>query len=169
MCNDYEQHIRWAQYCAMMQAAEMGIPTQQSELDLPQADDIRINDSGPVMRAAGNVIELVPHELQLSAFGPRRAGFQLQVGRPSLRQKQPLPHSGIGIFRVHGKEISQSKAPVHAQWRTLPRHCRDLAGRKAGAPPAFTMLTTSPGPDVSPTIHDRSWCCDPTIGRPGFI
>ena len=44
MCNDYEQHIRWAQYCAMMQAAGLGIPTQQSERDLPQADDIRIND-----------------------------------------------------------------------------------------------------------------------------
>jgi len=58
MCNDYEQHIRWAQYCAMMQAAELGIPTEQSQLDLPQADDIRINDLGPVMRAFGNVIEL---------------------------------------------------------------------------------------------------------------
>lgn len=28
------------------------IPTQQSDLDLPLADDIRINDQGPVMRAA---------------------------------------------------------------------------------------------------------------------
>jgi hypothetical protein len=57
MCNDYEQHIRWAHYCAMMQAAKLGIPTQQSEIDLPVADDIRINETGPVMRAAGNVIE----------------------------------------------------------------------------------------------------------------
>ncbi len=44
MCNDYEQHIRWSQYCAMMQAAALGMPTQQSELDLPRADDIKIND-----------------------------------------------------------------------------------------------------------------------------
>jgi len=57
MCNDYEQHIRWAEYCAMMQALELGIPTQQTEFDLPQADDIKINDMGPVMRAAGNGIE----------------------------------------------------------------------------------------------------------------
>ena len=35
MCNDYEQHIDWAQYCAMMQAAELGIPTHKNELDLP--------------------------------------------------------------------------------------------------------------------------------------
>jgi hypothetical protein len=54
MCNDYEQHVRWADYCKMMQALELRIPSQQSEVDLPQADDIRINDPGPVMRAAGN-------------------------------------------------------------------------------------------------------------------
>jgi hypothetical protein len=48
MCNDYEQHIRWDQYCATMQAAELGIPTGQSELDLPVSDDIKINDKGPV-------------------------------------------------------------------------------------------------------------------------
>jgi putative SOS response-associated peptidase YedK len=59
MCNDYEQHIRWAEYCKMMQDLELGIPTQQTELDLPQSDDVKINDMGPVMRATGNLIELV--------------------------------------------------------------------------------------------------------------
>ena len=39
-----KQHVTWAAYCKMMQALELGMPTQQSELDLPQADDIRIND-----------------------------------------------------------------------------------------------------------------------------
>ena len=37
----------------MMRALELGIPTH-TELDLPQADNIKINDMGPVMRAAGN-------------------------------------------------------------------------------------------------------------------
>src|ERR1700691_305818 len=58
MCNDYEQHVAWGEYCKMMQALELGISTRQTELDLPQADDIRINDVGPVMRAAGKCIEL---------------------------------------------------------------------------------------------------------------
>jgi hypothetical protein len=53
MCNDYEQHVAWAEYCNMTQSLALGIRTHQSELDLPQADDIRINDLGPVMRAAG--------------------------------------------------------------------------------------------------------------------
>jgi putative SOS response-associated peptidase YedK len=60
MCNDYEQHIRWAEFCRMMQAIELGIPTNQSEADLPRADHIRIGDLGPVMRASGNGVELTP-------------------------------------------------------------------------------------------------------------
>jgi hypothetical protein len=71
--------------CAMMQAAELGIPTRQSQLDLPLADDIRIN-LGPVMRASGNVIELVPMNFSFPPSG-RGAGFQLQVRRPPFRQK----------------------------------------------------------------------------------
>ena len=34
VCNDYGQPIRWAEYCAMMQALELRIPTQQTELDV---------------------------------------------------------------------------------------------------------------------------------------
>jgi len=71
MCNDYEQHVRWAEYRKMMQDLELGIPSQQAELDLPQADDVRINDIGPVMRATGNGIELVPMTF---SFPPGRQG-----------------------------------------------------------------------------------------------
>jgi putative SOS response-associated peptidase YedK len=71
MCNDYEQHVRWADYRKLMQALELTIPSRQSELDLPQADDIRISETGPVMRAAGNQIELVPMTF---AFSPARPG-----------------------------------------------------------------------------------------------
>ena len=71
MRNDDEQHIRWKQYCDMMQAMEFGIPTQRTELDLPMADDIKINDLGPVMRAVGNSIELVPMNFSFPPSSPR--------------------------------------------------------------------------------------------------
>jgi len=52
MCNDYEQPVRWAEYCKMMQDLALDTPpTHQTELDLPQADDIKINDCEPVMYA----------------------------------------------------------------------------------------------------------------------
>lgn len=36
----------------MLQDLELGIPTRQTELDLSEADDIRLNDVGPMMRAS---------------------------------------------------------------------------------------------------------------------
>lgn len=71
MCNAYEQHVKWVEYCKMMQALELGIPTQQSELDLPESDDIRINDMAPVMRAAGDNIELVSMNFSFPPSGPK--------------------------------------------------------------------------------------------------
>ena len=71
MCNDYEQHVAWAQYCKMVRTLEPDMPTEQSELDVPQADDIVINDMGPVTRAAGNSIGLVPMNFNFPPSGPR--------------------------------------------------------------------------------------------------
>jgi putative SOS response-associated peptidase YedK len=71
MCNDYEQHVTWTQYRKMMQDLALGIPTQQSEIDLPRADDIGLNDLGPVMRASGNGIELVQMRFGFPPASPR--------------------------------------------------------------------------------------------------
>jgi hypothetical protein len=71
VCNDYERHIKWKQYCAMMQAIELGIPTQQNEFDLPEADDVKINDLAPVMRSAGNAVELAQMRFGFPPKGPR--------------------------------------------------------------------------------------------------
>jgi hypothetical protein len=64
----------------MMQDLELGIRSQQTELDFPQADDVRINDIGPVMRGGDNGIE--PARMTFS-FPPGREG-----GAPCL----PPPH-----------------------------------------------------------------------------
>jgi hypothetical protein len=98
MCNDYEQHIRWVQYCTVMQAAELGIPTQQSELDLPLTDDIKINDVGPVMRAKGNIIELVP----------------MNFGYPPSGPALPLQAQSFGCAAVYKDFCSQSANNVVA-------------------------------------------------------
>jgi hypothetical protein len=56
MCNDYEQHIRYAEYRKAVQELDLSMPEHQSEADLPQSDDIRIGDLSPVIRASGNGI-----------------------------------------------------------------------------------------------------------------
>lgn len=73
MCNDYEQHILWAEYCRMLESLALEIPTHQTELDLPRVDDIHINDPAPIMRAAGDtgVVELTSMTFGFPPAGPK--------------------------------------------------------------------------------------------------
>src|ERR1700712_4925589 len=154
MCNNYEQHIRWAQYRAAMQAAELGIPTRQSARDLPVADDIRINDMGPVMRAAGNVIELVQMNFSFPPAG--RGGpvfnFKSEGRRFDKSNRCLIPASAF--FEFTGKKYPKAKHRFMlngAPFLAIAGLWREGSG---AAPPAFTMLTTDPGPDVEP-YHNR--------------
>jgi putative SOS response-associated peptidase YedK len=55
-----------------MQDLALGIiPTRQSQLDLPRADDVRINDLGPVMRACPEGIELALMRFGFLPASPR--------------------------------------------------------------------------------------------------
>ena len=114
MCNDYEQQIAWAEYCKMMQALELGVPTQQSETDLPQADHIKINDIGPVMRASGNGIQLAPMRFGFPPPKPRGAPVFNFRSEGRHFAKSTLPHPGLGVLRVHRQEIPEGNAPFYA-------------------------------------------------------
>jgi putative SOS response-associated peptidase YedK len=154
VCNDYEQHIRWAQYSAMMRAADLGIPTQQSELDLPQADDIRINDAGPVMRAAGNVIELCPMNFALPPSGRGGPVFNFKSEGRHFDKSNRCLIPASAFFEFTGKKYPKAKhrfTPVGAPFLAIAGIWREST---QGRRPAFAMLTTSPGPDVEP-YHDR--------------
>jgi hypothetical protein len=80
MCNDYEQHAAWAEDCRMMQLLELSVPTQQSETDLPRADDVPINDAAAVMCVAGNDPSQAPARL-LDGTVLRLGKWRLGVGR----------------------------------------------------------------------------------------
>jgi len=155
MCNNYEQHVAWKAYCKMMQDLEWGIPTRQSDLDLPQADDVRIRDVAPVIRAAGNGVELAPMRW---SFPPPRPGGKLvfnyrSEGR-SFKDSRRCLIPASAFF-----EFTGSKSPKTKHRFTLsgePFLCVAGLWREAaeGEPPNFTMLTTEPGPDIAP-YHDR--------------
>ena len=44
MCNNYQFYLEHEAYCRLMQELALGIPTQQGELDMPPAEDVRISD-----------------------------------------------------------------------------------------------------------------------------
>jgi hypothetical protein len=78
--------VHWAEYCKMMQAME---------LDLPQADDIRINEPGPVTRVAGSEIELVPMTFSFPPVRPGGVPVFLISGWGN-----PQHHGGVGGGRL---------------------------------------------------------------------
>jgi putative SOS response-associated peptidase YedK len=84
MCNDYEQLTKWEEYVSLMHAVDLGTPTHQGEADLPAAVDIRIGDTGPVMRAAGNVIEVAPMRF---GFPPRQSTGSLSLAIPGWESR----------------------------------------------------------------------------------
>jgi putative SOS response-associated peptidase YedK len=155
MCNDYEQRVAWANYRKAMQQLELGIPTEQSAADFPQADDIRVNEVGLAMRAAGNGVELVPMAFGFPPKSPRGSpvfNFKSEGRRFDKSNRCLIPASAF--FEFTGKRYPKAKhrftlkgAPFMAiagLWRQ---------GDGDGSP-AFTMLTTAPSADVAP-YHDR--------------
>lgn len=154
MCNDYEQHIAWAEYCKMMQALELGIPTEQTKLDLPQADDIKVREQGPVMRAAGNLIELTPMQFGFPPPRPKAAPvFNFRSEKRSFEKSKRCLIPATAFFEFTGAKYPKAKhrfALKDAPFMAIAGIWRE---GKDGAP-AFTMLTVDPGPDVAP-YHDR--------------
>jgi putative SOS response-associated peptidase YedK len=154
MCNDYEQHILWAEYCAMMQRAALEVPERQGEDDLPRADDIKINDIGPVMRAAGNSVELTPMNFSFPPSGRGGPVFNFRSEGRHFDKSNRCLIPASAFFEFTGKKYPKAKHRFTlngASWLAIAGIWRE---GKGAAPPAFTMLTTSPGPDVEP-YHSR--------------
>lgn len=155
MCNDYEQHVRWAEYRRLMQELELGTPAGEGEDDLPRADDIRVGDTGPVMRAAGNVIELAPMTFGFPPSGPKRPrvfNFRSEGRRFGDSRRCLIPASAF--FEFTGTRYPKAKHRFSlegAPFLAIAGLWREGADDE---PASFTMLTVEPGPDVAP-IHDR--------------
>ncbi|MBK5568818.1 SOS response-associated peptidase family protein [Ensifer sp. SSB1] len=155
MCNEYEQQIGYTEYCKVMQDLALGIPTHQTQLDMPSAIGIKPGDMAPVIRAAGD------HIVELT---------QMKFGFPRTRTRGPLFN-----LRSKGKHFSDSHrclVPASAFFEHAGRKHPTAKHRftlvsapfmaiaaiwkpsQKGQPAAFTMLTTRSGPDVEP-FHNR--------------
>ena len=155
MCNNYEQRVTWRMYRDAVEALDLGTPTDQGEADLPQADDIRIGDMGPVMRAAGNGIELAPMKFGLPPASPRWGSvfnFRSEGRHFDKSNRCLIPASAF--FEFTGKKYPKAKHRFTLSDGPFLAIAGIWREGKDGDPPAFTMLTTAPGEDVAP-YHAR--------------
>jgi len=157
MCNDYEQHVAHAQYLEAVRKSDLTPPASETAAALPRADDIRIGDMGPVLRAAGNGVELV-----LMKFGgqpPRpKAGpvFNFKSDKRSFADSRRCLIILSGFFEFTGTKYPKTKHRFSLKGSPVMAIAGLWSENEAGEL-SFTMLTTSPGPDIAP-YHDRQVC-----------
>lgn len=154
MCNDYERHIEWKDYCDALAKAHLGMPADAGPKQLPAAGDVRVNDTSPIVRAAGNVVELAPLRW---GFAPPRPGaapvFNFKSEGRRFRKSNRCIIPASAFFEFTGAKTPKTKWRFELSGSSV----FGIAGlwrEDADAGAAFTMLTTAPGPDIAP-FHDR--------------
>ncbi len=156
MCNDFEQNIAWRDYQEALRALELGMPAWQAEHDLPQADDVRIGDTAPVMRStADDAVELAPMKFGFPSTRPKGGpvfNFRSEGRHFANSLRCLIPASAF--FEFTGAKYPKAKhrfTLTGASFMAIAGIWRPGEGNQ---PPSFAMLTTEPGPDVAP-IHNR--------------
>ena len=155
MCNDFGNHVAYAEYAEALRQLGMPIVAPAATPNLEPREDIWPSEIAPVFRRCEGGVELARLRWGFEPSGPR--------GRPVINFKSD-GRSFVNSRRClvpasHFFEFKGAKAPKSKFKFTLrdePWFC--FAGLWSPGTPekgeAFTLLTTSPGPDVSP-IHSR--------------
>jgi putative SOS response-associated peptidase YedK len=153
MCNEYEYLALWEEYAEFMAALEL--PVTQPPAGLPRLASIRIGDTAPIIRTAGNGVELVPMKFGFPPPRPKAGPvFNFRSEGRSFASSNRCLIPATAFFEFTGSKYPKTKHRFTATawpFMAIAGLWRDGA---AAEPPAFTMLTTEPGPDVAP-IHDR--------------
>lgn len=161
MCNDYEQHVKYAEYQRALAALDLA-GSAADEAALTVADDVRIGDTGPVLRAKGNGVELVPMRFGFPPPRPKaRPVFNFKSDGRSFADSRRCVVVLSGFFEFTGTKYPKTKH----RFELADSPVMGIAGlwsEDNDSALSFTMLTTQPGPDVAP-IHDRQVC----VLRPG--
>jgi putative SOS response-associated peptidase YedK len=154
MCNDYEQHITWRLYRDTVESLNFDMPSDQSERDLPQADDIRIGGLGPVMRPRGNGIELAQMKFGFPPQGRGGPVFNFRSEGRHFGDSRRCLIPASAFFEFTGTKYPKAKHRFTLNDAPFLAIAGLWKPGEGNQPDAFTMLTTSPGPDVAP-IHNR--------------
>ena len=156
MCNDYEQHVSHAEYRKAIAALELASADGDEAALLP-ADDIRIGDSGPVLRAKGNGVELITMRFGFPPPRPKAGPiFNFKSDGRSFAESRRCVIVLSGFFEFTGSKYPKTKHRLALKDSPVMGIAGLWSEDEDGAL-SFTMLTTTPGPDIAP-IHDRQVC-----------
>lgn len=157
MCNDYEQHVTHAAYLGALAAAGLEAAASAAS-DLPQADDIRIGDMGPVLVAVGNGVGL---RVMRFGWAPPREGagpvFNFKSDGRHFDKSQRCVVILSGFFEFTGSRYPKAKHRFTLRGQPVMGIAGLWHEARGDEPESFTLLTTAPGADIAP-YHDRQVC-----------
>ena len=155
MCNDYEQHVKWQLFKDALEQVNLQMPSGQGEGDLLLADDIKIGDSGPVVRTAGNGVELTQMTFGFPPSKPKRPRtFNFMSEKRDFSKSKRCGILASAFFEFTGARYPKAKHRFtlnEEPFLVVAGLWREGEGNQGDS---FTMLTTSPGDDIAP-FHDR--------------
>lgn len=155
MCNDFGNHVTYAEYAEALRQLGMPIVAPGAVPNLEPEDDIWPSEVATVFRRLDDGVELARLRWGFEPSSPK--------GRPVINfrsEGRSFANSRRCLVPAsHFYEFKGAKAPKSKfkfTLRTEPWFC--FAGLWSPGSPekgeAFTLLTTAPGPDVEP-IHSR--------------
>lgn len=156
MCNDYEQVVSYAEYMRAIAALELN-GSDGDEAALRQSQDIRIGDTGPVLRAAGNGVALSPMRFGFPPPRPKAGPvFNMRSDGRHYSESRRCVVVLSAFFEFTGSKYPKTKHRFALKGSPI-MGIAGLWSEDQDKVLSFAMLTTAPGPDVAP-IHDRQVC-----------
>lgn len=153
MCNNYEQHVRWQQYCKMMQDLALGIPpnrpTWTCRKPTTSRSTIRPGDARVRQSRRARL-----DEFQLPAIRPGGPVFNFRSEGRHFDNSNRCIIPSSAFFEFVGKKYPKAKYRFALKGSPITAIAGLWREGQGNHPPSFTMLTTSPGEDIAP-YHNR--------------
>ncbi len=155
MCNDFGNHVAYAEYAEALRQLGMPIMAPLAPPNLEPKDDVWPSEIAPIFRRHDDGVELARLRWGFEPSNPKaRAVINFRSeGRSFANSRRCLvPASHFYEFKGAKAPKSKFKFALHDEpWFCFPG-LWSPGTPQAGE--AFTLLTTAPGPDVAP-IHSR--------------
>ena len=138
VCNDYEQEIKFAGLQKLLDQLDLQLPAGQGPKDVRTAADIRIGERGPVVRAAGNGVEIA----------------EMTFGFPPPKPKRPR------VFNSSRRSATLPTASAAASWHrpSLSSPGRNTQRRNIASLLPGSLSCLSPGYGVKGTTVTALRC-----------
>ena len=154
MCNDYGNRIPYTDYVEAFRHLQLPLTQPGAIPNLEPRDDIWPTEVAPVLRMASDGVELAQLRWGFAPGRPKAGpviNFRSE-GRRFTQGRCLVPASHF--YEFTGTRSPKSKwrfTKAGEDWFCFAGLWRPASGE---TPASFTLLTTSPGPDIAP-IHDR--------------